>query len=374
MPMAPGVTSAAEATWKSFATGVASTSAVTNAGKVTAFSSSCAAATSWRTAAVCHGNEALRLALWLTVLATACYGAAHAQTYPVKPVRIISPYPPGGLGDLLPRAIAGGLTELLGQQVMVENRPGASQIIGMQAAARSPPDGYTLVFGSVTSLAINPTAHKSLPYDPVKDFAPVALCVTTPLYLVVHPSVPARSVKELIAIARTRPGKLAYGSGGNGSSNHLAGELFKSLARVDVLHVPYKGAGPAMIDVMAGHIDLMFGAAGLAEAQAGKVRVIGVTSAKRSTAAPQVATLAESGVPGYEATIWFGLLAPAATPPAIVSRLSQDIGKVLTQPRMREQFSTVDMTPSTPEGFASHIAREIPKWRKVIRGANISLE
>ena len=300
--------------------------------------------------------------------------SAHAQSYPVKPVRIISPYSPGGLGDLLPRAVAAGLTESLGQQVIVENRPGASQIIGMQAAARSPPDGHTLVFGSVTSLAINPSAHKSLPYDPIKDFAPISLCVTTPLYLVVHPAVPARTVKELIALARARPGKLTFASGGNGSSNHLAGELFKSLARVDVLHVPYKGAGPAMIDVMAGHVDLMFGAAGLAEAKAGKVRVLGVTSAKRAAASPEVPTLAESGAPGYEATIWFGLLAPAGTPAAILTRLSNDINKVLSQPRMREQFSTVEITPSSPDGFASLIKREIPKWRKVIEGAKITME
>jgi tripartite-type tricarboxylate transporter receptor subunit TctC len=298
----------------------------------------------------------------------------HAQSYPSKPVRIISPYPPGGLGDTIPRAIASSLTETLGHQVIVENRPGASQIIGMQAAAKSAPDGYTLVFGSVTSLAINPSAHKALPYDPVKDFAPVALCVTTPLYLVVHPSVPARTVKELVALARARPGKLTYGSGGNGSSNHLAAELFKSSTGVDLLHVPYKGAGPAMVDVMGGHVDLMFGAAGLAEAKAGKVRVLGVTSARRAQAAPNVPTIAESGVPGYEATIWFGLLAPAGTPTALVTRLSQDINKVLSQPRLREQFSTTDITPSTPEAFAAHITREIPKWRKVVTAARLTLE
>jgi tripartite-type tricarboxylate transporter receptor subunit TctC len=299
---------------------------------------------------------------------------AHAQAYPVKPVRIISPYPPGGLGDLLPRAIAAGLSEPLGQQVIVDNRPGASQIIGMQLAANSPPDGYTLVFGSVTSLAINPSAHKNLPYDPVKDFAPIALCVTTPLFLVVHPSVPAKNVKELIALARAGPGQLLFGSGGNGSSNHLAGELFKSLAHVDLVHVPYKGAGPAMVDVMAGHIHLMFGAAGLAEARAGKVRVLGVTSAKRAGAAPQVPTIAESGVPGYEATIWFGLLAPAGTPASIVARLSNEIRNVLLQPKMREQFNTVEITPSSPEDFANLIRREMPKWRKVIEGAKITME
>ncbi|MEN3354236.1 MAG: hypothetical protein V7640_2394 [Betaproteobacteria bacterium] len=315
------------------------------------------------------------IALFSIVLAAiATVFPARAQTYPVKPVRIISPYSPGGLGDLLPRAVAMGLTESLGKQVIVENRPGASQIIGMQAAANAPPDGYTLVFGSVTSLAINPTAHKNLPYDPIKDFAPVALCVTTPLFLVLHPSVPAKNVKELIALARARPGQLAFGSGGNGSSNQLAGELFKSLAHVDLLHVPYKGAGPAMIDVMAGHVQLMFGAAGLTEAQAGKVRVLAVTSAKRTSSAPQVPTIAESGVPGYEATIWFGLLAPAGTPAALVTRLSSEINKVLTQPKMREQFNTVDITPGSPEDFANLIRREIPKWRKVIEGAKITIE
>src|SRR5687767_268187 len=316
----------------------------------------------------------MRVASFIIATCMALIPAAHAQNYPVKPVRIISPYSPGGLGDLLPRAVGLGLSESLGQQVIVENRPGASQIIGMQAAAKAPPDGYTLVFGSVTSLAINPSVHKALPYDPVKDFAPVALCVTTPLYLVVHPSLPARSVKDLIALARSKPGVLSYGSGGTGSSNHLAGELFKSLAKVDLLHVPYKGAGPAMIDVMAGHIGMMFGAAGLAEAKAGKVRVIAVTSAKRSGTAPEIPTVAESGVAGYEATIWFGLLAPAATPQAIVTRLSQEIGKALAHPRMREQFATVDITPSTPAAFSTLIAREIPKWRKVIEGARITAE
>lgn len=297
---------------------------------------------------------------------------AQAQTYPAKPVRIISPYSPGGLGDLVPRAIATGLSEAMGQQFLVENRPGASQAIGMQAAAKSPADGYTLVYGSVTSLAINPAMTRDLPYDPIKDFAPVSLCVTTPLFLVVHPTVPAKNVKELIALARRQPGKLTFASGGSGSSNHLAGELLKSLAGVDLLHVPYKGAGPAMADVMAGHVDLMLGAAGLAEARAGRVRVLGVTSRKRSPSAPELPTLAEAGVKGYEATIWFGLLAPAGTPQPIVNRLSQEIGKVLGQQTMRERFSTVELTPTTPEGFAEHIKREIPKWRKVVAGAKIT--
>ncbi len=318
-------------------------------------------------------NQLFRLAC-AAALALCAIGVSHAQSYPVKPVRIVSPYAPGGLGDLLPRAVAAGLTEILGQQVIVENRPGASMVIGTQLVAKAPPDGYTLVFGSVTSLAINVSAHKNLPYDPVKDFAPLSLVYTTPLYLVVHPSLPVHSVKELIALARAQPGKLTFASGGNGSSNHLAGELFKSLARVDMLHVPYKSAGPAMTDVMAGHVSLMFGAAGLAEAKSGKVRVLAVTSARRTAAAPQLPTLQEAGVQGYESTIWFGLLAPAGTPGAIVTRLSQDINRVLDQPQMRERFSSGDITPSTPEAFASLIQREIPKWRKVFAAANIAAE
>ena len=298
----------------------------------------------------------------------------HAQSYPTRVVRIVAPYAPGGLGDLLPRAIAAGLTPLLGQQVIVENRPGASTIIAMQAVARSPADGYTLVFASVTGLAINVSTYKNLPYDPIKDFAPVALCFTTPLYLTVHPSLPARSVKELIALAKSRPGMLTFASGGNGTTNHLAGELFKSLARVDMQHVPYKSAGPAMIDVMAGHVDMMFGGAGLADAQTGKVRVLAVTSAHRTAAAPELPTVQEAGLPGYEATLWFGILAPANTPVAIVNRLSRDINNVLGQPAMRQNFSTGDVTPSTPEELAGLIRREIPKWRKVIENAKIQPE
>lgn len=314
----------------------------------------------------------LLICLAASVAAVSASAVAQAQNYPVKPVRIISPYTAGGLGDLVPRAIAAGLTETLGQQVLVENRPGASQAIGMMLVAKSPADGYTLVYGSVTSLAINPAVNRNLPYDPIRDFAPLSLCVTTPLFLAVHPSVPAKNVSELIALAKRQPGKLTFASGGNGSSNHLAGELLKLLAGVDLLHVPYKGAGPAMIDVMAGHVHMMLGAAGLAEAREGRVRVLGVTSARRSASAPDVPTLAEQGVPGYEATIWFGLLTPAGTPRPVIDRLSQEIGKVLGQKPLRERFNTVDLTPTTPEGFAAHIQREIPKWRKVVRSASIT--
>jgi tripartite-type tricarboxylate transporter receptor subunit TctC len=244
----------------------------------------------------------------------------------------------------------------------------------MQAVAKSPPDGYTLIFTSVTSLAINVSAYKNLPYDPLKDFAPIALCFTTPLYLVVHPSLPANSVEELIALAKSRPGKLTFGSGGNGTTNHLAGELFKSLASVDMQHIPYKSATPAMTDVMAGHVDLMFGSAGLTEARAGKVRVLAVTSARRSVAAPQLPTVQEAGLPGYDVTLWFGILAPARTPPAIVDRLSVDIRKVLGRTELRERFNTVDITPSMPEEFADLIRREIPRWRRIFESAKIEPE
>jgi tripartite-type tricarboxylate transporter receptor subunit TctC len=297
-----------------------------------------------------------------------------AQPYPAKPVRIIVPAQPGGGLDLIGRTVADQLGRALEQSFVVENIGGGGGAIACQTVARAAPDGYTLMMTTNTPQAANVSLFKKLNYDPVKDFAPVALCFTTPLYLVVHPSLPVRSVKELIALAKSRPGRLTFASGGNGTTNHLAGELFKALARVDMRHVPYKSAGPAMIDVMAGHVDMMFGGAGLADAQAGKVRVLAATSARRTAAALELPTVQEAGLPGYEATLWFGILAPANTPVAIVNRLSQDINNVLGQPAMRQRFSTGDITPSTPEEFADLIKREIPKWRKVIESAKIEPE
>ncbi len=301
-------------------------------------------------------------------------GVAVAQVYPIKPVRIIAPYTAGGLGDIMPRALGASLTEQMGQQFVVENRPGASQIIGAQLAAKSAPDGYTLFFGSVTSLAINVSAQKNLPYDPLRDFAPVSLCFSTPLYLVVNPVVPARTVKELIALMRAQPGMLTFASGGAGSSNHLAGELFKYLTGGDIVHVPYKGAGPAMIDVIGGHVDMMFEGGGIIYAKDGKVRALAVTSAKRSPVAPALPTMQEAGVAGYESTIWFGVLAPAATPAAIVGKLSHEITKALTQPVMRERLPTVNLIGGTAEEFAAHIRAEIPKWRRVIESAKVRFD
>jgi tripartite-type tricarboxylate transporter receptor subunit TctC len=299
---------------------------------------------------------------------------AIAQNYPLKPVRIIVPYPAGGLGDLLPRTLGVQLAEQMGQQFVIDNRPGASQVIGAQLAIKSPPDGYTLFFGSVTSLAINVSAQRKLPYDPLRDFTPVSLGFATPLWLVVHPSVPAKTVKELVAIARSKPGRLTFASGGSGTSNHLAGELFNSLTQSASVHVAYKGAAPAMVDVMGGHVDMMFEGVGINYARDGKVRVLAVSSAKRSPVAPEVPTMQEAGVPGYEATIWFGIVVPAGTPPAIVERLSREIARALAQPTLREKLAAVNLIGSTPEEFAVHIRAEIPKWRKVIEGAKIVFE
>ncbi len=311
----------------------------------------------------------------LTLLASQ---AANAQTpapaFPSRPLRIIVPYPPGGLGDIFPRALAAAALEPLGQQVVIENRPGATQIIGAQAAARATAAGHTLFFGSVSSLAINPASRNNLPYDPLRDFAPVTLCFSTPLYLVVHHAVAAKTVKDLIALARAQPGKLTFASGGPGTSQHLAGELFKAMARLDLVHVPYKGAAPAMVDVQAGQVNLMFEGGGLNYLREGKIRILAVTSAKRTASAPEIATLSEAGVPGFESTIWFGLAAPAATPRALIDVLSQKLGGVLEHAAFRQKFPALDVGRSTPEQFAAHIRAEIPKWRKVIQDAKIVIE
>ena len=316
----------------------------------------------------------------LSCLLASMHGFAPAQTrgitsdYPAKPVRIIVPYPPGGLGDIFPRALANGLAEQFEQPVIVDNRPGASQIIGAQLAAKAAPDGYTLFFGSVTSLAINVSAQKNLPYDPLKDFAPVTFCFSTPLYLVTHQALAATSVKELIALANARPGGLTFASGGPGSSTHLAAELFGSMAGVNLVHIPYKGSAPAMTDVIAGHVDLMFEGGGINYIRDGKVRGLAVTSLKRSVNAPELPTMHEAGVPGYETTIWFGIVVPVKTPHAIVTRLAADIGKVLNQRLFLERLSTLDIAPGTPEAFGNYIRSEIPKWRKVIQSAKITIE
>ena len=304
---------------------------------------------------------------------------ASAQAYPNRAVKIVVPYPPGGIGDTITRLIAQGLAEAVGQSFIIDNKPGASQIIGAEIVARSPPDGYTLFLGSVSSLAINVSSQKNLSYDPVRDFAPVSMCFFTPLYLVVNPAVPANSVKELIALARAQPGKLTFASIGRGGSIHLAGEMFKSMAGVDIVHVPYKGSAPALTDIISGQVSLMFdaGVSALPQVRAGKLRALALTSERRSESTPELPTVAEAGeLPGYEATAWFGIVAPAGTPRDIVLRLSQEIGKVLRQPALRERFAPagVELAPGTPEDFAGYIRSEIPKWGKVLRDARVTPE
>ena len=310
----------------------------------------------------------LALGLCLTV------GSAQAQTFPDKPIRIISPYSAGGLGDTLPRVVANAMTESLGVNVVVENMPGASMVIGTDYVARAKPDGYTILFASSTSMGINVAINKQLRYDPVRDFAPLAVAFSTPLYLVVNPKLPVQNVQDLIALAKKQPGKLTFASGGEASSNHLAAEMFKALAGVDVVHVPYKGTGPALIDVIGGHVDFMFAGEGAQHAQQGTLRALGMTDTVRSKAAPEIPTMQEAGVKDYDMSIWFGFVAPAETPKPILDLLSQHIRKALDNPSLRNRTNGAEITPSTPEEMAVRIPKDIEMWRKLIELARLKLQ
>jgi tripartite-type tricarboxylate transporter receptor subunit TctC len=299
------------------------------------------------------------------------FGAARAEE--PKIITIVVPYPAGGLGDILPRVMANVLAEQTGHTFIVDNKPGATQMIGTRAAARATPDGSTVLFGSVTSLAINPSLKRHLDYDPVKDFAPVSLSFVTPMYLVTRPGLPVNSVQDLIALARREPGKLTYASGGVGSSSHLAGELLKTMTGIDITHVPYAGTGPAVRDVIGGYVDMTITASGVSYGD--QVKILGVTGAKRTAEAPNVPTIAESGVPGYEATIWFGFLAPAGTPADVVEELSAQMRKAAASPELRDKLQAtgndIELVGSTPKEFADFIGKEIPRWRTVIEAAHI---
>ena len=310
--------------------------------------------------------------------ALAISAPAHAQVYPAKTVRMIVAYPPGGGTDIVGRTLAQKLGESLGQSVVVENRGGASGNIGTELAARAAPDGYTILMGNVAPNAINVSLFKDLPFDPVADFAPVSLVASTPNILVVHPSTPARTVKEVIALAKAKPGTLNFASAGMGSSSHLAGELFRILAGADIVHVPYKGAGPAMVDVLSGQVQLYFATmpAAMPHVRPGKLAPVAVTSARRSQALPDLPTIEESGVPGYEASTWYGVLAPAHTPAAVVARLHGDIARILTDAALHARLADQGFDPvgSSPEEFGAYIKSEILKWGKVIRDAGIRPE
>lgn len=303
---------------------------------------------------------------------------AQAQAYPSRPIRMIVAYPPGGGTDIVGRIVAQKLGEILGQSIVVENRGGASGNIGTEVAAHAVPDGYTVLMGNVAPNAINVSLFKNLPFDPVADFAPVSLVASTPNILVVHPSIPARTVKEVVALAKARPGTLNFASAGVGSSSHLAGELFRILAGAEIVHVPYKGAGPAMVDVLSGQVQLYFATmpAAMPHVKSGKLIPIAVTSASRSQALPELPTIAESGVPGYEASTWYGLLAPAHAPGAAVARLHEGVVKILAEGALREKLADQGFEPvgDSPQEFAAYIKSEIAKWGKVIRDAGIRPE
>lgn len=305
-------------------------------------------------------------------------GAVHAaDPYPSRPIRMIVAYPPGGGTDQVGRVMAEQLTVTLGQNVVVDNRGGATGNIGTELAARALPDGYTLLMGNVAPNAVNVSLFKKLPFDPVKDFSPVSLVAITPNILVAHPSIPVKTIKELIAYAKAKPGTLNFPSAGVGSSSHLAGELLKSLAGISMVHVPFKGGGPALVAVIAGEVQIMFATmpAAMPHVKSGKVKPVAVTTAKRSKAMPELPTIAESGVKGYDASTWYGLLAPAGTPQAIITRLHGDTVKILAGPT-RQRLETQGFEPDggSPAEFANYIKSEIIKWAKVIKDAGIPAE
>jgi len=302
---------------------------------------------------------------------------ALAQSYPSKPIRLVLPYPPGGGTDVIARPLAQKLTEQLGQQVIVDNRGGAGGNIGMEFVAKSPADGYTLLFALTAQYAVNLSLYPKLPYDPVRDYAPISLLANAPYLLVVHPALPAKSVAELVALVKARPGQLSYSSSGNGSGAHLAGEMLRSLARVEIVHVPYKGAGPAMPDLIAGQVQLSFityTAAG-PHIKTGRLRALGVTTAKRSPTLPDLPAIGET-VAGYDSAVWYGFAAPAGTPPEIVSKLNAEVLRVLAAPDFRSRITLEAVSPigSTPEEFGSFMKSEIVRWAKVVKDSGAKVD
>ncbi len=308
--------------------------------------------------------------------ATAAAQTPDASRFPTKPIRLIVPFPPGGSNDILGRFLAQKMSDRLGQQTIVDNRAGADGIIGTELAARAPADGHTLVIVS-TSYTMNPAIHK-LPYDPVKSLAPISLIASGGNVIAVHPSLPIKTVKELIAVAKAKPGQLRYASSGIGGFNHFGGELFNTMAGVKLVHIPYKGGGPAMLDVMSGQVEMTFCTLiqALPHMRSGKLKALGVGSARRSPLLPEVPTIAESGVPGYDGTIWWGVLGPAGIPGAIVTRLNTEIGVILRDPEMGKRLVAEAAEPviETPEAFGKLIVNDIGKWSSVAKQAGLRAE
>ncbi len=317
-------------------------------------------------------------ALASLVLALAANGVAAADAYPTKPIRFVVAFPPGGGTDIIGRSIAQKLSERLAQQVIVDNRPGAGGNIGTDIVAKSAPDGYTILMGSAGPLAINASLFAKMPFDPLRDLAPVTLAASTPNVLVVHPSLAVHSVAELVALARANPGAINFASSGHGTPAHLAGELFNTLAGVKLVHVPYKGAAPALADLLGGQVQLMFSTMppALPHVKEGKLRGLAVTSLKRSPAAPELPTIDEAALPGFEANTWHGVVAPAGTPADIIERLNREIVAILHEREMVERLSAQGAEPvgSTPAEFAAYIRSETLKWAKVVRESGARAE
>jgi len=325
-------------------------------------------------------NHDSRRLLWgaLLLAAQLAAGTCAAQTYPAKPIRIVVPFPAGGIADLFGRVIGQKFSEAWGQPAVVENRPGAGGNIGAEIVAKSLPDGYTLVMGSIGTHSVNVSLFSKLGYDPIRDFAPVSLVMEAEGLLVLHPSVPVKTVKELIALAKARPGQLSYASAGNGTAGHLSGELFKSMAKVDMVHVPYKGNVPAIIDLIAGQTSLLFATMPtvLPQVQAGRLKALAVTSSARSPAAPQLPTIAEAALPGYSVTNWIGLFAPAGTPRDIVNKLNSETLRIMQAPDIQKRLVNegAKFTPMTPDEYAEFVKAEIAKWAKVVKEAGIRVD
>jgi len=318
-------------------------------------------------------------------LAVACLAAfalaaplAHGQAYPAKPIRIIVPSPPGDGSDLMARAIGDKLAAAWGVAVVIDNRIGAGGRVVTEAAAKAAPDGYTFIMGNAGSHGINAALYADLPYDIERDFAPVTQVMRSPNVLVIAPALPAANVRELIALFKASPGKYSYGSGGNGSSAHLSAELFKSMAGVDVVHVPYKGASPALTDVIAGRIAMFIGnlPPAMPHIKSGAVRALAVTTAQRSPLVPDLPTLAESGLPGFETVAWFGLFAPAGTPKEIVAKLQTEVARIVREPDIRERIAVLGGEPvgNTPDAVAAIVKGGVAKWKKVVKDANVHVD
>ncbi len=323
-------------------------------------------------------NCTARIARWGAGCLLAVATGLATAAFPDKPVHLVVPYPAGGAADLMARSLAQQLGSALGQQVVIENRGGAGGGPAAEMVANAPADGYTLFFGTMGTHAINPSLYRKLPYDPIQDFAPVALTHKTPRVLVVGTHLPVGSVAELIALAKAKPGELTYGSAGNGSSSHLSGALFESLAGVKLLHVPYKGSAPLLNDMLAGRIDITFDSYAVYEPhiKAGKVRPLGVTSKERMQTLPALPTIAESGLAGFEVANWLGVLAPAGTPKETIVTLNQALGKAMADPAMRKQLAALGIEPtiSTPDEFAALIRSEIPKWAGIVKASGASID